>query len=504
MAISVAWTPQEGPQLKAIQHAYVEELFFGGAVGGGKTDYLLGDFAMDVPEQGESWKGILFRTSYPQIEAAIQRSLEIYPKWFPGVVWKAGTKTWEWPNGSFLRMRFLADENSWLEYQGHDYSWIGYDELPQWGSNNNYKKMKARLRGPAKFKRIRGTGNPGGAGHAWIKEHWRINDYPDGGQIIRVCADRRMFIKSRISDNKILLLSDPNYITRLDGLGSPQLVQAWKDGDWNVTLGAFFPEFNEHTHVIKPIVIPSTWAVGRAMDWGSAKPYCVLWFAIVGEDTYVNSRYGERLKMPRGALCVYRELYGCKINPDGTYEPDTGTYETASAVGRRIVGIESGERVEIAVLDPACFNVISGPSIAEQLGNGGAHFGPADNTRIAKRGAMSGWNMVRERLTGETDEYGKPFGEPMLFFFETCMHTRRTLPIVQADMNHPEDITPNVEDHAVDTVRYMCNSRPFISRRSRAATGERIGAFQYETNVQTRQPTFNELVAARRRARLNK
>ena len=48
----VPWRAQAGPQLFAIQKHTVTELFFGGAVGGGKSDFLLGDFAQDVPQSG--------------------------------------------------------------------------------------------------------------------------------------------------------------------------------------------------------------------------------------------------------------------------------------------------------------------------------------------------------------------------------------------------------------------------------------------------------------------
>jgi hypothetical protein len=48
----------------AVAAAFVGELLFGGARGGGKSDYLLGDFLQDI-EQGEKWRGIIFRKSYP-------------------------------------------------------------------------------------------------------------------------------------------------------------------------------------------------------------------------------------------------------------------------------------------------------------------------------------------------------------------------------------------------------------------------------------------------------
>jgi hypothetical protein len=68
------WRAQPGPQLTAIQYDDIDELLYGGAVFGGKSDYLLGDFAQDVPgPYGKYWHGILFRKNYPQLEDLISR-----------------------------------------------------------------------------------------------------------------------------------------------------------------------------------------------------------------------------------------------------------------------------------------------------------------------------------------------------------------------------------------------------------------------------------------------
>jgi hypothetical protein len=48
MTLMAAWALQAGPQLAAIQATWCTELFFGGARGGGKSDFLLGDFGRDV------------------------------------------------------------------------------------------------------------------------------------------------------------------------------------------------------------------------------------------------------------------------------------------------------------------------------------------------------------------------------------------------------------------------------------------------------------------------
>lgn len=434
------WQSQPGPQREAIRKAYIEELFYGGAVGGGKSDYLLGDFAQDVPRIGQHWQGILFRRTYPELSDLIKRSQEIYPEWFPGVIWHESDKEWRWPNGSILRMRYLEHSTDWMRYWGHAYTWIGWDELPSWPDMGAYHKMKARLRSahPVPYKRIRSTGNPGGPSHGYVKEYFGIDRWPLGGHVIDDPSGmRRLYIRSKLSDNLILLKHDPAYAHRLEGLGSPQLVQAWLEGDWNVVAGAYFPEFRIDSHVIKPFSIPAHWVKFRSCDWGSAAPFSIGWYAVSD---------GDIANLPRGALVKYREWYGAAT-------PNVGLKLTADEVANGIVSRET-EKLKYAVIDPSTAKEDGGPSIQERMNiilekAKMECFTPADNSRIV------GWDQVRARLKGIDDK-------PMLYFFDTCEHTIRTLPSVQHDESKPEDLDTDSEDHAVDETRYACMSRPWV------------------------------------------
>jgi hypothetical protein len=69
---------------------------------------------------------------------------------------------------------------------------------------------------------------------------------------------------------------------------------------------------------------------------------------------------------------------------------------------------------------------------------------------------MDGWDAVRSRLIGDGD------GRPMIFFFDTCVATIRTLPVLQHDPQRVEDLDTSSEDHAADAVRYGCLSRPWL------------------------------------------
>lgn len=449
----VAWRAQPGPQLTAIQKAWVPELLFGGARGGGKTAYLLGDFAQDIPtEAGPYTHGILFRRTYPQLEEVVKQSLEMYPAWFgrDNVTWTEKNKTWTWKNGATLRLRFLELETDWMEYQGHAYTWIGFDELTTWPSPENYLRLKACLRSArpeVKYRRIRCSANPGGPGHEWVKEYFGIGRYPQGMVVLTPedgSGGGRLFIPSKVTDNKILLSADPDYVNRLKGLGSPELVKAWLEGDWTVVQGAYFPEFDPSKHIVAPCEIPDHWLRIIGMDWGSAAPFAVYWAAVSDGTVTPSGRV-----FPSGSLVVYREWYGAK-------SANVGIKATAEEVAQGIVDrTPEGEKINDFVIDPAAFAQNGGPSIAERMMMacpGKLSIRRGDNKRIP------GWDQVRDRLKGDSEV-------PMIYFFSTCQHLIRTLPALQHDLKKAEDVDTEGEDHAGDGLRYLCMSRPYVKAK---------------------------------------
>ena len=465
------WEPQTGPQTTAILTAeLIDELLFGGARGGGKSDYLLGDFGQDVGiGLGDKWRGILFRKTYPELEELIFRSQQIYPAWFQGAEYKEAPKTWHFPGGETLRMRYMERGSDADRYQGHGYTWIGFDELGNWATPGGYKKLIGTLRSatPLPGLRIRCSANPGGPGHLWVKQYFGIDRHPNGMEEMTdpVTGMKRLFIKSRVQDNKILMEADPNYINRLKGTGSEELVRAWLDGDWDVVLGAFFDCWRSDRHVIKPFEIPEWWTHFRSMDWGSARPFSVGWWAVA-----TDPRETPNGIIPRGALVRYREWYGC-------IQPNVGLKLTAEQVA---VGIRERtpeeETINYTVADPSMWAQDGGPSIAERMMQAGVKaMRRADNKRIAKMGALGGWDQMRRRMQGEDDR-------PMIYCFDTCTDSIRTIPVLQHDEVNAEDLDTDGEDHAADEWRYACMSRPYTQPKPKAA------------RPVTDRPTFDELM----------
>ncbi|MEL4383030.1 hypothetical protein AAEH94_23675, partial [Shewanella algae] len=88
-----------------------------------------------------------FRRTYPELEELIARSTEIYLP--TGAHWHETKRTWRWPNGATLKMRYAERETDKYRYQGHQYTWIGWDELTQWPSLSVYRYLRSRLRSAA-------------------------------------------------------------------------------------------------------------------------------------------------------------------------------------------------------------------------------------------------------------------------------------------------------------------------------------------------------------------
>ncbi len=438
-----AWEPQPGPQT-ALVRCPVFEVFYGGARGGGKTDGVLGEFLNHADEYGANAIALMVRRTRTELVETIERSKQIYG--LMGATYNAQESMWRFPNGARLRFAYLEQDSDADKYQGHSYTRIYVEEIGNFPSPVPIMKLMATLRSGAGVPcGFRATGNPGGPGHQWVKARY-IDPAPLGWKIItsqfgEVSRDR-VYIPSRLKDNAYL---GREYEANLHMSGNQQLVRAWLEGDWNVIAGAFFPEFGPQ-HVIAAFEVPNTWPRFRSGDWGSARPFSIGWWAISD---------GSLPALPRGALIRYREWYGWNG------QPNEGCRLVAEEVGAGIAEREQGDTAVSnghSVMDPAAFDNSGGPSIVERIYNGSGKrvgFRRADNKRVAKLGAIGGWDQVRSRLKGEE-------GRPMMYFFDTCTHAIRTLPALQHDEARPEDVDTEGEDHAPDEIRYACMSRPYL------------------------------------------
>jgi hypothetical protein len=422
--MNIIWQPQPKQELALSCPAF--ELLFGGSAGGGKTDFLLADFAAGIPQYGQAWRGILFRKTYPQLEEIIIRGKELYVP--VGGSYHEQKKTFSFPNGAYLRLRSLDRDADVEDYQGHQYSWIGFDELGNYRSDYCWTYMTSRCRSAAGAPcYMRGTANPGGVGHAWIK-----NRFIDGFTPEKMYRDEagltRCFIPSRLEDNQKLMEKNPQYKNQLHNL--PEFLRrALLEGDWDLVAGQVFDEWRREKHVIKPFALEQrAWHKFYCFDWGYQAPYALVKLAVNGD----------------GKVVQYGEIYGCKPG-----ELNKGVKESSAEIARRAKESADAEGVTDLIADPSCWNKQDDhPSPIEAFQAVGFRCEKANNDRIP------GWSKIHELLKTE-DEYNRP----MLQFFETCIHTIRTVPVLLPDEHRPEDVDSDMEDHLADALRYGIMSR---------------------------------------------
>lgn len=440
---NVIWEPQ--PKQIAFMQRPEYEALYGGAAGGGKSDALLveGTRQVNIP----NYRGIIFRATFPQLEALISRSLELFPKIYPKAKYNHSEKRWRFPSGANLFFGHMNHEADKFNYQGKPYDFIGFDELTHFSfSQYTYLMSRNRPNGSGTRVYMRATANPGGKGHAWVKQRF-ITPAPPMTPIEKKytiltpekktieIAKRRIFVPATIFDNKILLNNDPNYLATLAALPEDER-NALLYGDWNSFSGQVFSEWSndpkhyddhKNTHVINPFVIPPNWKICRCFDFGYTRPFACLWIAFDEE---------------RRAYII-DEYYGCK----GT--PNVGIQLSPQEIAKNIKMIENENpnlrgRYIMGVADPAIWNDQGTESIASIMARHPYYI----NFEKGQNNRLNGLMQFHYRMHFDENGYS------MFYVFNTCKHTIRTLPALVYDETKTEDVNTEGEDHIYDAVRY--------------------------------------------------
>lgn len=449
----VIWEPQ--PRQAAFMRRAEYEGLYGGAAGGGKSDALLAEALrqVDIPH----YRGILLRKTYPQLSELIDRSYEIYKPAYAQARYNDSKHLWLFPSGAKIYFGAMQHSKDRLNYQGKRYDFIGFDEMTHFTwSEYSYLFSRNRPSGAGTRCYIRGTANPGGVGHGWVKARFvtpgkanatiweRIKfRYPDGQEVVRWRS--RVFVPSTVFDNAVLLANRPEYLDSLAMLPEAER-KALLYGDWDTFAGQVFVEWRDDsdhyadrlgTHVISPFQIPSSWAVWRAFDWGYSRPFSVGWYAVDHERR----------------LYRIRELYG------SNGAPNVGVKWEPVYLAEQIKRIEAEDpnlrgRDIHGVADPAIFNSGGFESVAALMERNRVWFEPGDHDRL------NGKMQVHYRLAFDQE------GVPMLYVFSTCKHFIRTLPALVYDERDVEDVDSDGEDHAYDELRYICMANPIAPRQA--------------------------------------
>lgn len=424
------------PRQLLLHRSTADEVLYGGAGGGGKTDALLAQ-GVGLCLAAPGVKVLLLRRTFPEIEQEILPRLR---QRIPRAVARYNTSshTFTFYNGSVFRLGYLEKADDVYRYSGAEYQLILWDELTAF-DRRQYVFLRSRLRASGAVAaalrrlgtrpRMMGATNPGGRGHGWVK---RMFVDPAGPEVTHLDTDglTRVYIPAKASDNSHL--DHAEYEKQLLSL-DPVLRRAMRDGDWNILEGTRFPQFRRAVHTIRPAQLPLPLvgyprAVG--VDYGMSNPFAALWGCLMG-DTVV----------------VYRELYRKEL--------------TASQQAQLIVASEApGERLPSRPI-PVALDPSTWARNAEHLGRGMGDQAPEGSiawnyqrllggaVRKAHNDRLSGWALVDQGLAVRDN------GLPGLLIYDTCTELIRTIEEQMRDKNHPEDVDTKGEDHLPDALRYL-------------------------------------------------
>ena len=305
------WQPLPGPQTEAF-FCEADELFYGGAAGGGKSDLVLG---LSVTNHSKS---VIFRRQYENLKEIEERSREIIGD---GGRYNGQRKIWKLDNGKRLDFGAVKDEKDKFKWRGRPHDLKAFDEITEF-TKTQYEFMIGWNRTiiPGQRVRVVCTGNPPTIDEGlWVKERWAAwldENHPnpaepgelrwfamvDGKEVVRedgesfmhgdekILPKSRTFIPARLEDNPYL--EETGYRQILQNMPEPLRTQLLYG---NFTIGT---EANPWQ------VIPTDW-INAAIERGRKKT----------KPDHRLSQVGNDVAYTGGDLTTFVKRFGDWIAP---------------------------------------------------------------------------------------------------------------------------------------------------------------------------------------------
>jgi hypothetical protein len=327
------WCPhQPTPRQQLFLEIESLEAFYGGAVGGGKTDALLMAALeyVDVP----GYSALLLMKTFADLSkpgALMDRAHQ----WLSntGAEWKGDKKRWEFPNvagpPAVLDFGYLQTDQDKYNYRTAEYQFIGIDELTRF-LKQTYTYLFSRLRRLQTARdipiRMRSASNPAQAGEPgmfWVEDRFIPKDFDplqeatmaprvlvkDGiderdGRVIT-----RNFVFARLEDNPHLDAEEYELaLSELDDISYEQLRHGnWKirqrgDVYWMFNAQYVFVPWSRWQAVFGVNHIPDHWLLTLSQDQGTSDEHigATGWFATAAQ----NSPVKPLVAMYRGHIAI--------------------------------------------------------------------------------------------------------------------------------------------------------------------------------------------------------
>ncbi|MGA7722803.1 MAG: terminase family protein [Ignavibacteriaceae bacterium] len=458
------------------------EVLYGGAAGPGKTWALAIDalglqfkkkrikkYAIEIP----GYRGVLFRRQSTQLADIIEECAKYYPifggrylagrKGDPGasfsfpVRYEKMSTIYKNPGGARIYLCHLNNERDKENHQGFEYQFVGFDELTQFlFSQYIYLFSRCRSTIPGLYPRVKATTNPIGIGLGWVKKRFRpqivekdrkffIADPTDHKNYRGIEVPRgtkhalsRHFIPGRLAENKILMRTDSEYISRIKAMG-PKYSKALLDSDWDVMEGQFFDIWSPDVHIVKKEFY---------LDWRDINN-----FNVIGGLDYGN------------IMALHLLLKDCNNN--------VLIIDELSSIGetrdKRVMRIKDFLKVrgleKIPVVAdtnmwaPEAFDMNQREFPAQAFMNAGINLIKVSKRSVDNYHYRVACNVaIKNALYYEVSETGLITMQPRLKIYERCKKFIETFPALPVDEDDPEDIQghgneQSVEDHWYDAAK---------------------------------------------------
>jgi phage terminase large subunit len=422
---------------------------YGGARGGGKSYWLLGQMGADDCQRVPGLKCLLLRKVG---KANLEHFEDLRRKLFTnlGHEFSAFRGILTFKNGSRIIAGHFQNEKDIDAYLGLEYDVIGIEEATTLTSRK-YQDITTccRTSKPNWRPRIYSTTNPGGVGHTWYRTRFAL-------PFLEKRQTDTVFVPARVGDNSF---NNPEYRRVLENLTGWQK-RAWLDGDWDIAAGQYFTTLRRDVHVVEDF------DETRAREWFAAfdfgfKHYTVVLLGCTDGDgnVFVVDEYAERLWLPQRHAAaikamVARHNIGAERGLRSAERPETRPLEL-SDLKRLVAGADVFSRQS------------DGTTIAAQYAKHGITLRCANTDRI------NGWAEIMNRF-GDVDTGIAP----TLFIRKRCGRLLETLPTLQHDQHRPEDVL-KVDadddgvggDDAADALRYL------VATKSRAVAQRKLRGF---------------------------